>query len=98
MTDDDGVFRSLGKARMPDMDVARKVSIDYTMAAARALKEQLDKDGKSKFRFVYLSGMAAERDQTKALWFMQEYRRIRVSLAILCRQKSAKMSTGPSGE
>lgn len=33
---------------------------------------------KKKIRFVYLSGGAAERDQTKPLWFKQEYRRIRV--------------------
>ncbi|KAL8888021.1 MAG: hypothetical protein Q9215_004473 [Flavoplaca cf. flavocitrina] len=32
---------------------------------------------KHKFRFVYLSVDPAERNQTKPLWFMQDYRRIR---------------------
>ncbi|KAI4248291.1 MAG: hypothetical protein L6R42_009324, partial [Xanthoria sp. 1 TBL-2021] len=38
---------------------------------------------KKKFRFVYLSGGAAERDQTKPLWFKQDYRRIRGEIEAL---------------
>lgn len=59
------------------MDTARKVSIDYTNAAVKAL-DQIS-EGK-KIRFVYLSGAIVERDQTKPLWFLQEPRRIRVGL------------------
>jgi len=66
---------SLGKARMPDNDQARQVIIDYTLAAAQAFTPTSTTD--KKFRFVYLSGAASERDQTKPLWFMQDYRRIR---------------------
>ena len=74
------MIRSLGKARMPDIDMAKKVSIDYTLAAAKAFS-QATEDGKPKnFRFIYLSGAAAERDQKKPLWFMQDYRRIRVGV------------------
>ncbi|KAI9870248.1 MAG: hypothetical protein M1830_004480 [Pleopsidium flavum] len=71
---------SLGKARMPDNDTARKVSVDYTLAAAKAFgQDSASEDGKAKkFRFIYCSGGAAERDQTKTLWFRQDYRRIRV--------------------
>lgn len=66
--------RTLGKARMPDNEIARRVSLDYTLAAAQVFQETCQKP----FRFIYCSGAAAERDQTKPLWFMQEYRRIRV--------------------
>ncbi|CAI7677528.1 unnamed protein product [Penicillium discolor] len=64
---------TLGKARMPDNEIARRVSLDYTLAAAQVFQETCQKP----FRFIYCSGAAAERDQTKPLWFMQEYRRIR---------------------
>ncbi|MCJ1462818.1 hypothetical protein MMC07_001421 [Pseudocyphellaria aurata] len=66
---------SLGRAQMPDNDTARKISIEYTLAAAKAFTPASSTE--KKFRFVYLSGAASERDQTKPLWFMQEYRRIR---------------------
>ncbi|KAK3368662.1 hypothetical protein B0H63DRAFT_488899 [Podospora didyma] len=56
----------------------KKFCNDYTLAAAKALTPAPDSSGK-KFRFVYLSGMSAERDQDKALWFMQEFRRIRLN-------------------
>lgn len=61
---------------MPDNETARRVSVDYTLAAALVLQEMTD----NKIRFVYCSGAAAERDHNKPLWFMQEYRRIRVCL------------------
>ncbi|CAI7630467.1 unnamed protein product [Penicillium glandicola] len=64
---------TLGKAHIPDDDIARRVSLDYTLAAAQLFHETCQKP----FRFIYCSGAAAERDQTKSLWFMQEYRRIR---------------------
>ncbi|KAJ5611337.1 hypothetical protein N7510_008056 [Penicillium lagena] len=67
------VSRTLGKARMPDNETARRVSVDYTLAAVRALQETTE----NKIRFVYCSGAAAECDHNKPLWFMQEYRRIR---------------------
>ena len=63
---------------MPDNVEAKKVSIEYTLAAAKAFTP-ISVTNK-KFRFVYLSGAAAERDQTKPLWFLQEYRRLRVRL------------------
>lgn len=72
------MYRSLGKATMPDNEIARKVSIDFTMAGARALTQ---KAAGRKMRFVYVSGFVSERDQSKSLWFLGEYRRIRVSCA-----------------
>ena len=65
---------------MPDNDTARRVSIEYTLAAARAFGQASAAENgvAKKFRFVYLSGSGSERNQTKPLWFMQDYRRIRV--------------------
>ncbi|OQD87520.1 hypothetical protein PENANT_c005G10105 [Penicillium antarcticum] len=71
--DADACIWTLGKARIPDNDTARRVSIDYTLTAARVFQDTCQKP----FRFIYCSGAAAERDQTKPLWFMQDYRRIR---------------------
>ncbi|KAK2763767.1 hypothetical protein FQN54_009384 [Arachnomyces sp. PD_36] len=70
---------SLGKPYISNNELARKVSIDYTLAAAKIFDQQLSSGpGKGeKFRFVYCSGAATERDQTRSLWFAQEYRRIR---------------------
>lgn len=74
---------------MPDNETARKVSIDYTLAAAQAFEQNFSPhaDGEKKFRLIYLSGAAAEKDQGKSLWFMQDYRRIRVCIPFpqLCR-------------
>jgi hypothetical protein len=67
-------LRALGKARMPNNETARIVSLDYTLAAVRVFQDICQQP----FRFIYCSGGAAERDQTKSLWFMQDYRRIRV--------------------
>lgn len=82
--------RALGKARMPDNETNKRVSIEYTLAAARAFREsfasqQQGAANNAKFRFIYLSGGGAERDQTKALWFLQDYRRIRVPILFLSR-------------
>lgn len=64
------------------MEEARHVSIDYTMHAASVLTQELAQPGKP-FRFAYLSGVMAEKDQEKSLWFMGEARRMRVSVPLL---------------
>ncbi|KAJ6096072.1 hypothetical protein N7486_006818 [Penicillium sp. IBT 16267x] len=56
-----------------DDGTAKRVSIEYTLTAARVFQDVCEKP----FRFVYVSGAAAERDQSKSLWIMQDYRRIR---------------------
>ncbi|KAJ5083596.1 hypothetical protein N7456_013023 [Penicillium angulare] len=56
-----------------DGATARRVSIEYTMAAAKAFQESCRKP----FRFIYVSGAGAEQDQAKSLWVMRDYRRIR---------------------
>jgi len=67
--------------RNPDLEDSRKVEIGYTLAAAEAFTSSLApalKDEGKTFRFVYLSGMLANRDATKSLWFMKNVRNIKV--------------------
>ncbi|KAB8236567.1 putative nucleoside-diphosphate-sugar epimerase [Aspergillus alliaceus] len=70
---------TLGKAVMTDMEMARKIHIEYTLSSLEAFHRAVASGSQSpmKFRFVYCSGAVAERDQSKPLWFAQEYRRIR---------------------
>ncbi|KAF5861520.1 hypothetical protein ETB97_012846 [Aspergillus alliaceus] len=71
--------KTLGKAVMTDMEMARKIHIEYTLSSLEAFHRAVASGSQSpmKFRFVYCSGAVAERDQSKPLWFAQEYRRIR---------------------
>ncbi|KAL2824587.1 hypothetical protein BJY01DRAFT_230418 [Aspergillus pseudoustus] len=65
---------------------AKRICIDYTAAAAAAFQRAMtasddgdsgEKKEKQPFRFVYISGAAVERDQSKSLWYMGNFRRIR---------------------
>ncbi|KAI4099053.1 MAG: hypothetical protein L6R37_006158 [Teloschistes peruensis] len=69
----------LGVARSLSPEDNRRINLDYTLAAAETFARVLgSKMEGRKFRFVYLSGMMTERDQTKkSLWFMAEARLIR---------------------
>ena len=60
--------------------------MDYTMAAATAFANSvapIQSNAAQPFRFVYTSGMLAERDQNTTLWFMSEMRKMRVSHCLL---------------
>ncbi|RAK79496.1 putative nucleoside-diphosphate-sugar epimerase [Aspergillus fijiensis CBS 313.89] len=57
-----------------DEEASRRVTLEYTIQAAVAFSEAFTA---SRFRFVYFSGGMAERDQTKSLWVMAGYRRLR---------------------
>ncbi|CAH0034781.1 unnamed protein product [Clonostachys rhizophaga] len=65
--------------QFPDLDTFRKVSVDYTLAAARAFKQHLAPalPGGQRFRFVFCSGMLAEWDQQKSLLFMADTRLVK---------------------
>ncbi|MCJ1413786.1 hypothetical protein MMC32_000111 [Xylographa parallela] len=60
-------------------EAGRKANFDTTLAGAKTFATSLPPppDSKKPFRFVYVSGMLAERDQEKSLWFGQEGRRMR---------------------
>lgn len=73
------MIRTLGilPANVPKDDdgtLVRRVNLDYTMAAVQAFRECCV----NPFQFVYVSGAIVERDQNKPLWYMQDYRRLRV--------------------
>jgi len=73
----------LGKTPSTEINEARKACLDYTDAALKVMAPMKVKDSNRKFRFIYLSGALAERDQAKSLWFSQEYRHMRVCFAHL---------------
>lgn len=64
----------------PSLDVAKKVCIDYTLAAANAFAETLAPRLKAqgKFRFVFCSGRGAEPDAGKGLWVFSDTRKVKV--------------------
>ncbi|VUC21568.1 unnamed protein product [Clonostachys rosea] len=66
-------------AQFPDVDTFRKVSVDYTLAAARAFKQHLAPalPDNQRFRFVFCSGKFAEWDQQKSLSFMADTRLVK---------------------
>ncbi|KAI2830318.1 hypothetical protein CBS133816_3621 [Aspergillus niger] len=72
---------AIGINRTRDTETARKINVEYTMAAMRAFGTHLsflvEGGGKKKFRFVYLSGGMSERDQSRSLWMAGEMRKIR---------------------
>lgn len=69
-------------SKHPDLELCKKVEIEYTRIAAEAFTSWLpglEKDGKS-FRFVYLSGMFANRETDKKMWFLNDTRTNKVIL------------------
>lgn len=76
-------IRALGgiPSRFPDLATARKVNIDYAFVAAKAFAEILSPQvgqGK-KFRFLYVSGHAVDRDLSKQHRFFNDAIHIKVS-------------------
>ncbi len=63
-----------------DVQTARKVGVEYTLAGANALIEHLvpKLEMGKKFRFVFCSGRGAEQDPAKSLWMMKDTRLIKV--------------------
>ena len=71
------------KSRGLPFDEVRRVCLDYTVAGLQAIFQAQDEgrthDSKP-LRFLYMSGSAAERDQSKRPTMMAEYCLMRVSL------------------
>jgi hypothetical protein len=64
----------------PDLQTARKVGIDFTLAAARAFLSGLCpilRENGQKFRFVFCSGRGAEWNQDRNLWYFAETRKLK---------------------
>ncbi|KAJ9611168.1 hypothetical protein H2200_004351 [Cladophialophora chaetospira] len=64
----------------PDLETARKVGVDYSLAAARAFATgicpSLQERGR-RFLFVFCSGKGAEWDQSKSLWLFSDTRKLK---------------------
>ncbi|KAI0884564.1 uncharacterized protein GGS22DRAFT_163809 [Annulohypoxylon maeteangense] len=65
--------------QFPDVETARKISVDYTLAAAKAFIEQLAPQlpDPQKFRFLFCSGKWAEWDEKKNMRVFADTRRIK---------------------
>jgi len=55
----------------------REVEIDYPVAFADAIRPMLARN-QQPFRYMHVSGVMAEKDQEKPLWFLQDGRRAKV--------------------
>lgn len=75
-------YRCLGgKAEdFPSLAAARKVGVDYTLAAANAFVKGICPalPQGQKFQFVFCSGKGAEWDQDKSLWVFPDTRKLKV--------------------
>jgi hypothetical protein len=67
--------RNLG-VKNASIETSRQVSVEYTKSAISAFT-QLSSMTNKPFKFVFMSGFLASRDQTKSLWFFQEARRLK---------------------
>lgn len=67
--------------QFPDVQTAKKVQVDFTLAAANAFASKLLPvlDEGTNFKFVFCSGGLASRDQDISLWVLQDTRKLKVS-------------------
>lgn len=69
--------RTIGAKALTDAEVTQRVTVDYTMAAARAFSKIKLEEGK-RFRFVFTSGKMSVADRGERLWLFKEARYISV--------------------
>jgi hypothetical protein len=67
------------KSAMYEFDEVRRICQTCTLVG---LQTMYDAKPAKPFRFIYLSGVAAERDQTKTPSFKPEYSKMRVSVSV----------------
>lgn len=68
------------KSKTMDFEDVRRICQDYTLIGLRAMFEART-NNTTPFRFLYASGVAAERDQTKTPTFMPQYSLMRVRIS-----------------
>jgi len=76
------------KSKEMDPTEVETICFDYTVNGLRTMAALANKP----FRFVYTSGALVERDQSKSLWFLANYRLMRVSRS---PQSTAILYTAP---
>jgi nucleoside-diphosphate-sugar epimerase len=67
-----------GKAQFYAWEDVKKICRDHALAGLEAVVEARGDGGELPLRFVYMSGTAAERDQTKSPWLLKEHSLMRV--------------------
>ena len=80
VADADACLWALGSADFSDYEAAKRVHLNFTLAAARAFADAVRgrlSPGK-KFRFVYTSGVLSIKDQEGSAFFLGKFRRLRV--------------------
>ncbi|PVH79088.1 putative nucleoside-diphosphate-sugar epimerase [Cadophora sp. DSE1049] len=70
----EGCIWAIG-AKSTSIEVTRKVSVEYTLAAAKAFSALPRPQGRP-FRFVFVSGFVVVRDQKASVWFFPEARKV----------------------
>lgn len=94
------LYRSIGGpvSSFPDLATAKRVQIDYGVAAAKAFAEHvLPRSPSGKFRLVFCSAALACRDNQKKLWFESDTRHIKVGHSPRLMQPGKELTEpGPS--
>ncbi|KAK0108612.1 hypothetical protein ONS95_003407 [Cadophora gregata] len=72
----EGCIWAIG-AKSTNIEVTRKVTVEYTLAAVKAFSALPRPVGRP-FRFVFLSGFVVVRDQNASVWFFPEARKVAV--------------------
>ena len=67
------------------IDLVKKIDLEASLATARTFAD-LGRERGQPFRFIYLSGYLTDQDQESRLWFLGEYRHLRVSLVTTIRK------------
>ena len=82
-------------------DEVYRVCYEYTLVGLRAIFEARGLNKTTPLRFLYMSGVAAERDQSKTPWFKPRYSLMRVRAIFLAPpplQNSGGHLTSAQGE
>lgn len=59
-----------------------KISRDYALKGIETISQLPRGDAKKPLRFIYLSGVNAERDQSKRPWLLADYGLMRVIISL----------------
>ncbi|KAJ7725945.1 hypothetical protein B0H16DRAFT_275930 [Mycena metata] len=72
-----GCIWAMGANSFPTLELARKVTVDYPLAAATAFASLAPSTNGQKFRFLYSSGTFVPEDpNATGLWFLGDHRRM----------------------
>lgn len=72
-----GLRRALGAVSFPTEEIKRRVSVDYVGAAGKAFASSAALSGQS-MQVVLLSGALVVQDQSQTLYFLSDFRKLRV--------------------